>query len=127
TVGVVPTIWGVALGVGLVWVEGVTVGVCDGLDDEPPQAASSSVPTAAIATAIVAVPPARVRRRARAGIPPPKRRALEGRSRLREATGIGLRSAPQRASGPDQRSPSTSRPRGAARRADRRDGRRTPR
>src|SRR5579863_3472639 len=101
TVRVVPTSCGEGLGVTTVTAVGVGAsdGVRDEVDGTPAQAETVSSAHKAAASAyplpLRGIPP-RVRRRARAGIPPPKQRWLEGRSRPREAIRIVPRSAPRR-------------------------------
>src|ERR1700726_1744127 len=122
TVRVVPTSCGVGLGVTIVTAVGVLDGggVRDGLDGTPAQPETiTNAPTAAASPTTRGtrgIPPC-VRRRGRAGILPPGRRLLEGRNRPRGAIRIVPRSAYRRGFAPGRRSPRTSRPRDAARRA----------
>src|SRR6202035_1515517 len=88
TVRVVPASCGVGLGVETVTAVGVGTRdwVLDGVDGTPAQAETITIAHAAAASATTAgtrgIPPC-VKPRARAGIPPPRRRLLEGRSRPR--------------------------------------------
>src|ERR1700692_3509703 len=123
TVRVVPTSCGVGRGVTVVSAVGGLGGgggAREGLDGPPahPETITSAPPAAASAPTrgTRGIPPC-VRQRGRAGIPPPRRRLLEGRNRLRGAIGIVPRSACRRGFAPGRQSPRPCRPREAAARA----------